>query len=193
MKSDGTKKPAAKQGIVEIPGVGFWPGYFDASGQRALLAELREVLAIAPYFQPAMPRTGKPFSVAMSNCGQLGWVSDKERGYRYQAMHPVTGQPWPKMPQALVALWDAVASYPGPAEACLINFYDSSKNAATKMGSHVDRDEADFTAPVVSVSLGDDAVFHIGGLARTDPKSGDAALRRRAAVRRPRPALPSWH
>jgi DNA oxidative demethylase len=175
MKSDGTKKPAAgrpeKRSVTDMPGVGFRPGYFDAAGQIALLADIREVLATAPYFLPAMPRTGKPFSVAMSNCGSLGWVSDKARGYRYQAAHPDTGRPWPKMPQALTDLWHAVSGYPGPAEACLINFYDSARNASAKMGSHVDRDEADFTAPVVSVSLGDDAVFHVGGLARTDPKS----------------------
>jgi DNA oxidative demethylase len=175
MKRDGTKRPAAnrpeKSLVTDIPGVVFRPGYFDAAAQRALWGELSEVLAVAPYFRPTMPRTGKPFSVAMSNCGSLGWVSDKAGGYRYQATHPVTGQPWPKMPQALTDLWHAVSGYPGPAEACLINFYDSTQNASTKMGSHVDRDEADFTAPVVSVSLGDDAVFHVGGLARTDSKS----------------------
>jgi DNA oxidative demethylase len=190
MKSDGTKKPALKRPVTEIPGVQFRPGYFDAAAQRALLGDIREVLAAAPYFLPTMPRTGKPFSVAMSNCGSLGWVSDKAGGYRYQATHPETGQPWPKMPQALTDLWHAVSGYPGPAEACLINFYDSVHNAGTKMGSHVDRDEADFTAPVVSVSLGDDAVFHIGGLARTDPKSR-VTLRSGAAVRWPGPPLPS--
>jgi DNA oxidative demethylase len=175
MKSDGTKKPAVtrleKRPVTANPGVVFRPGYFDVAAQRTLLGDIREVLAAAPYFLPTMPRTGKPFSVAMSNCGPLGWVSDKAGGYRYQATHPDTGRPWPKMPQALTDLWHAVSGYPGPAEACLINFYDSMKNTAAKMGSHVDRDEADYTAPVVSVSLGDDAVFHVGGLARTDPKS----------------------
>jgi DNA oxidative demethylase len=171
MKSDRTKKPARKRAVTEIPGIAFRPGYFAADAQRELLADLREVLLAAPYFFPTMPRTGKPFSVAMSNCGSLGWVSDKAGGYRYQATHPETGQAWPKMPQALTTLWSAISGYPAPAEACLINFYDSAANAATKMGSHVDRDEGDFTAPVVSVSLGDDAVFHVGGLARTDPKS----------------------
>jgi DNA oxidative demethylase len=157
--------------VTAIDGVTFRPGHFDAAAQRALLIEIQEVLRVAPYFQPTMPRTGKPFSVSMSNCGVLGWVSDKTGGYRYQATHPVTGRPWPLMPQALVDLWGEVAGYPHPAEACLINYYDTGSNAATRMGSHVDRDEADFTAPVVSVSLGDDAVFHFGGLARTDPKS----------------------
>ena len=171
MKSDGTKKLAPKRPVTDIPGVSLLPGYFDAAAQRTLLADIREVLAVAPYFRPAMPRTGKPFAVAMSNCGALGWVSDKAGGYRYQATHPETGRPWPKMPQALATLWHAVSGYPGRAEACLINFYDTARNGAAKMGSHVDRDEADFTAPVVSVSLGDDAVFHVGGLSRTDPKS----------------------
>ena len=113
-----------------------------------------------------MPRTGTPFSVEMSNCGALGWVSDMAGGYRYQATHPVTGKPWPPMPEVLLALWRNVARCPVPPEACLINLY----HAKAKMGAHQDRDEADFSAPVVSVSLGDDAVFHVGGLKRTDPK-----------------------
>ncbi len=154
------------------------PGYFDRAAQLQLASEIKEILATAPLFQPLMPRTGKPFSVRMSNCGELGWVSDKARGYRYQPTHLVTGQPWPAMPKQLLALWRAEAGYPAPPEACLINFYD----AGTKMGSHQDRDEADFSAPVVSVSLGDDAVFHVGGRTRTGPKtrvtlkSGDVLL-----------------
>lgn len=125
-----------------------------------------------------MPRTGKAFSVRMSNCGPLGWVSDKVGGYRYQAMHPVTGEPWPEMPQLLMDLWRELTGYPHPPEACLINFYAGG----TKMGSHVDRDEADRAAPVLSVSLGDSAVFHVGGPKRGDPKtrvtlaSGDVLL-----------------
>jgi DNA oxidative demethylase len=164
--------------VIIVPGVVYLPGYFDGAAQVALLGDVRDVLSHAPYFRPTMPRTGKPFSVSMSNCGQLGWVSDKERGYRYQAEHPATGKPWPAMPRRLADAWAALSGYPGPAEACLINRYD----AGAKMGSHVDRDEADFAAPVLSVSLGDDAVFHVGGLKRTDPKvrvtlkSGDVIL-----------------
>jgi DNA oxidative demethylase len=169
-KTSSNKTPAlapARPPVHEIPGVRFLPGYFDAAGQAALWTAIRDVLDDAPYFQPTMPRTGKPFSVAMSNCGPLGWVSDKDRGYRYQATHPGTGRPWPKMPQALTRLWEELAGYPGRAEACLINFYDQK----CKMGSHVDRDEADFAAPVISISLGDDAVFHFGGPERAGPKS----------------------
>ena len=138
--------------------------YFDSSAQGALLREIRSALSAAPLFTPAMPRTGKPFSVAMSNCGALGWVSDKEAGYRYQEMHPDTGKPWPAIPRMLLDLWEDVAAYPAPPQACLINVYAPS----ARMGLHRDEDEEDFSAPVVSVSLGDTARFRIGGLTRKD-------------------------
>jgi alkylated DNA repair protein (DNA oxidative demethylase) len=114
----------------------------------------------------------------MSNCGPLGWVSDKERGYRYQATHVATGRPWPPMPQKLLELWRDHAAFEGPPEACLINHYP----AGAKMGSHRDKDEDEPRAPVLSVSLGDDAIFHVGGNKRGDPKvrvtlrSGDVCL-----------------
>ena len=114
-----------------------------------------------------MPRSGKPFSVQMTNCGALGWVSDKAGGYRYQSTHPETGRPWPKIPDKLLALWADVADWPGNPEACLINYYA----VGAKLGSHVDGDEVETGAPVVSVSLCDDAVFHVGGLKRRDPKT----------------------
>lgn len=142
------------------------------------MREILGVLPAAPLFTPAMPRTGKPFSVRMSNCGPLGWVSDKEGGYRYQAEHPETGKSWPPIPHMLLDLWDEVADYGAPPEACLINVYGPS----AKMGLHRDEDEEDFSAPVVSVSLGDTARFRIGGLARKDPtrsfdlKSGDVLI-----------------
>lgn len=123
-------------------------------------------MAEAPTFKPTMPRTGKPFGVEMTNCGPLGWVSDRERGYRYQAMHPVTGRPWPAMPDLLLDLWREAADYAQPPEACLVNLY----RPGTRMGSHVDRDEQDFDAPVLSVSLGASAIFHVGGVTRSDPK-----------------------
>ena len=74
----------------------------------ALLREIRAVMEEAPLFTPTMPRSGKPMSVRMTNCGPLGWVTDKERGYRYQPLHPVTGKPWPPIPKLLLALWDRV-------------------------------------------------------------------------------------
>lgn len=118
----------------------------------------------APLFVPVMPRTGKPFSVRMTDCGTLGWVSDRA-GYRYQPTHPVTGEPWPAIPAALLDLWDEVTGYPHRPEACLVNFYD----AGAKMGLHQDRDEADFAAPLLSVSLGDSCRFRLGGVERSDP------------------------
>ena len=149
--------------------------YLSPERQTALLAALREILAEAPLFQPRMPRTGKPFSVRMTNCGPLGWVSD-EAGYRYQATHPETGRPWPSMPEIVTDTWADLSGYPHPPEACLINYYE----AKARMGLHQDRDEADFDAPVVSLSLGDTALFRIGGTSRKDPTrsfrlaSGDA-------------------
>ena len=159
-------------------GFGYFPDYLSPVEQAALLADIAGVLAVAPPFTPSMPRTGKPLSVAMSNCGPLGWVTDKAGGYRYQAVHPVTGKPWPPMPPALLAIWTDLARFAHPPEACLINLYFGK----AKMGQHVDRDETDFSAPVLSVSLGDEAVFALGGLARTDPRarltlrSGDVML-----------------
>jgi len=153
-------------------------GYLGPAEQVGLLKEIRSVIAEAPLFAPTMPRTGKPFSVRMTNCGPLGWVSDKVGGYRYQATHPETGRPWPDLSERLLGMWEEVTGLDRPPEACLINFY----SAAAKMGSHRDQDEEDVGAPVVSVSLGDDATFHIGGLQRTGPKqrlilrSGDVVV-----------------
>jgi len=161
-----------------VEGFQHFPQYLRPIEQAALLAAIQDVLAVAPPFTPTMPHTGKPLSVAMSNCGPLGWVTDKERGYRYQATHPVTGAAWPAMPAQLVTLWDDLAKYAAPPQACLINIY----RGAAKMGQHQDKDEADFDAPVLSVSLGDDAVFALGGLKRTDQRnrlllcSGDVML-----------------
>jgi alkylated DNA repair protein (DNA oxidative demethylase) len=105
-----------------------------------------------------MPRTGKALSVRMTNCGPLGWVSDQERGYRYQATHPETGAPWPAFPPEILATWKEIGAYPHAPEACLINYYASS----ARMSLHQDRDEADFFAPVVSLSLGDTCLFRFG-------------------------------
>ena len=143
-------------------GVQFLPGHFDGPEQMALVEAIRQIVKAAPLFTPIMPKTGTPMSVRMTNCGQLGWVTDKENGYRYQSTHPVTGMPWPPIPDMLIKLWQDIADYSGPPEACLVNFY----NDTAKMGLHQDRDETDFSAPVVSVSLGDDARFRIGGIVK---------------------------
>lgn len=143
------------------PGLRYLPSHLDRPAQEALVAELRAAIAASPLFTPVMPRTGKPFSVRMTNFGLLGWVSDRA-GYRYQAAHPETGKSWPPMPEILLDLWRKVSNYAHPPEACLLNYYASS----AKMGLHQDGDEEDFAAPVVSVSLGDTAVFRIGGIER---------------------------
>ena len=152
-------------------------GYLDPPAQDALAAAVAAVLERAPLYTPRMPGSGKPFSVRMSNCGALGWVSD-EAGYRYQPTHPETGRPWPGIPRILLEAWQDLADYPHPPEACLVNFY----GPATQMGLHQDRDEEDFSAPVLSLSLGDTCLFRVGGLRRNDPtrsirlQSGDALV-----------------
>ena len=140
--------------------------HLDEPRARALSRAAVAIVAAAPLYRPAMPRTGKLFSVAMTNCGPLGWVSDRDGGYRYQAHHPLTAAPWPAIPDQLLALCTELAGYPAPPEACLINHY----TAGTKLGSHFDGDEEDFNAPVISISLGDDAIFHLGGATRLAPK-----------------------
>jgi len=161
-----------------VDGLRIVPGYLDRAAQAAMRDALQDVFARAPLYTPRMPKTGKPMSVRMTNCGPLGWVTDAERGYRYQATHPETGVPWPPMPAALLAAWRELADYDHAPEACLINLYGPD----AKMGLHQDSDEEDFDAPVVSLSLGDTCLFRIGGTKRSDPTrsirlaSGDAVV-----------------
>ncbi|QIB34011.1 alpha-ketoglutarate-dependent dioxygenase AlkB family protein [Ancylobacter pratisalsi] len=160
-----------------VPGCLWWPGWLNRTRQESLVGELRQVLERAPLFSPRMPRTGKPLSVRMSNCGPLGWVAD-ETGYRYQPNHPETGAPWPAMPAMLLEAWNALSGASLAPEACLINWYAPG----ARMGLHQDRDERELRAPVLSLSLGDTALFRIGGQERGDPTrsirlaSGDALL-----------------
>lgn len=139
-----------------VPGFRFWPGRFAPADQARLRDLVMAALATAPLYRP-VTRAGRPFSVEMSNMGPLGWVSDRA-GYRYQATHPGTGEPWPPMPEVLTDLWASLAGWPEPPDACLINLYRSG----AKMGLHQDKDERDLAAPVLSVSLGDAAMFRIG-------------------------------
>jgi DNA oxidative demethylase len=163
---------------VELaPGLVLHRGYFSPEAQTALVDEVRAVIRTAPLFTPCMPKTGTPFSVRMSNCGPLGWVSDV-MGYRYQPAHPETGLNWPTMPAVLTDAWDKLAGFNGAPQACLINWYETT----ARMGLHQDRDEQTFDAPVLSVSLGDTCLFRYGGLKRNDPTksvrltSGDLLL-----------------
>ena len=137
-----------------------WRERFAPLEQKKLLDEVLERLKDAPLYRPVMPKTAKPFSAEESNFGLLGWVADKD-GYRYQKIHPATGGTWPNIPQVLLGLWAEINKGPPP-ECCLINFY----RPGTKMGLHRDADENDTSAAVVGISLGDDALFRIGGTVR---------------------------
>jgi alkylated DNA repair protein (DNA oxidative demethylase) len=163
-------------GVAIAPGVMLWREIFSKDEQKALLQDVLARIEQAPFYRPVMPGSGNPFSVEESNLGALGWVSDKN-GYRYQSTHPVTAAPWPAIPDGLMALWREIAAAPDP-ECCLVNLY----RGTARMGLHQDKDEKALAAPVVSVSLGDDALFRIGGTARKDPtrsvklSSGDVVM-----------------
>jgi alkylated DNA repair protein (DNA oxidative demethylase) len=171
--SVGGRKP-----VILSEGLIHYPVYLDRKAQEGLVSELMTVLDSAPFFRPTMPKSGKPLSVRMSNCGALGWVSDAALGYRYQTSHPDTGKAWPPIPPLVMQTWWDLAAYPFPPEACLINHYD----ATARMGLHQDKDEQELTAPVVSLSLGDSCLFRIGGISRKDPtrplrlSSGDGLI-----------------
>ncbi|RWR32622.1 alpha-ketoglutarate-dependent dioxygenase AlkB [Sinirhodobacter populi] len=144
---------------VEVRHFLHYPGWLDVSGQQRIVAELRALVAQAPLFSPMTPH-GRPMSVRMTSAGRFGWLSDR-RGYRYSETHP-NGQPWPAIPESILTVWRAVVPGAREPECCLINFYGPE----ARMSLHQDRDEADFTQPVVSISLGDDGLFRIGNATR---------------------------
>src|SRR5579864_76598 len=112
------------------------PEFLSPDRQRLLLADVRTVLAEAPLYSPAMPRSGSPYSVRMSNCGPLGWLSDRN-GYRYVPRHPLTDAPWPAMPKRVLEVWHAATGLAYEPEACLINYYGPE----ARLGLHRDEDE----------------------------------------------------
>ena len=134
--------------------------------ERDVLADLQSVIAAAPLRNMTTPG-GYRMSVAMTNCGRLGWVSD-HTGYRYDANDPETGKPWPRLPPSFIDLATSASAAAGfvdfTPDACLINRYETG----AKLSLHQDKDERDFTAPIVSVSLGVPATFLFGGAKRTD-------------------------
>lgn len=140
---------------------------FAAEAAAGLQAELQRLATAAPFRRMCIPG-GHRMSVAMTNCGPLGWVSDLA-GYRYSPTDPDSGRPWPALPESFLDLARSAAEaagYPGFApDACLINRYEPG----ARMALHQDRDERDFAAPIVSVSLGLPASFLFGGLKRGDP------------------------
>jgi len=160
---------------VDLRGVAVFRGALDPEAQVRVLSDLRAVLAAAPLFRPET-RRGRKMSVRMTSAGRVGWISDR-RGYRYAARHPGGGA-WPDIPQSLLALWNAHAGADRAPDTCLVNFYGEG----ARMGLHQDRDEADLSHPVLSLSLGDEALFRVGNVAPGAPteslwlKSGDLAV-----------------
>jgi alkylated DNA repair protein (DNA oxidative demethylase) len=144
---------------VTIRGAALYPGYLSAADQAALVKDIRDVVRTAPLFSP-VTRWGRPMSVRMTSAGRYGWYSDRS-GYRYVDRHPEGGD-WPPIPERVQAIWRALVSDERDPDCCLVNFYGPE----ARMGLHQDRDEADFRWPVLSISLGDDARFRIGGAER---------------------------
>lgn len=174
MVKNGTA--SARSGpTLRLRGVEIWQGFLGPAEQAALVEELRAVARAAPFFQPVTPR-GQKMSVRMTSAGKYGWVSDR-KGYRYEPRHP-SGVAWPPIPASALAIWRAVTGLSRDPDCCLVNYYGEG----ARMGLHQDRDEADFSWPVVSVSLGDDGLFRVGGTERGGKteslwlKSGDVAM-----------------
>ena len=148
---------------MEDRGFRLLAGALDEPSQASLAAEVLAAAQTSPPYRPITPG-GQPMSVRMTNFGPLGWITDA-RGYRYEPNHPQTGEPWPPIPETLLRLWSDVTGVAAPPDACLVNLYGPE----ARMGLHRDSDEADFSFPVLSVSLGDTAIFRLGGPARRDP------------------------
>ena len=149
--------------LTVVPGFDLWPGLLGPEAQEALVDAVMAAARVAP-FANYDTAYGKAMSVGMTAFGPLGWTSDKA-GYRYAERHPGTDQAWPEIPRALLDLWTELGDPETPPDSCLINLYRGD----ARMGLHQDRDEADPRFPVLSVSLGDTAVFRIGGTSRKDP------------------------
>lgn len=160
---------------LDLNGVTVWPRLLDRPAQEAMVEDVRAIARQAP-FQRYETRSGKRMSVRMTAAGDLGWISDR-RGYRYSPEQPGGGR-WPPIPGSILAVWQRVSGVDVPPTSCLVNFYGE----ATRMGLHQDRDEGDLTWPVVSISLGDEALFRVGGVDRKSPtnsrwlRSGDVAV-----------------
>lgn len=151
--------PPGRPEAVMVGGAALYPGYLAPDAQGRMVEDIRAVVAAAPLFSPMTPY-GKPMTVRMTSAGRYGWLSDR-RGYRYSPTHP-GGMAWPAIPASVLGVWRDLVGPDRAPDCCLVNFYDG----AARMGLHQDRDEADFSWPVLSISLGDDARFRIGGATR---------------------------
>lgn len=144
---------------LRLRGFDIYKAYLDKSRQSDVVAAVRRVASAAPMFSPMTPY-GKPMRVKMTSAGEYGWVSDAQ-GYRYATSHP-NGVVWPDIPNDILDIWNALSRHARKPQSCLINFYGEG----ARMGMHQDKDEADFSAPVVSLSLGDAGLFRIGNQTR---------------------------
>ncbi|MGD9295495.1 MAG: alpha-ketoglutarate-dependent dioxygenase AlkB [Roseobacter sp.] len=144
---------------LSVSGFEIYKGYLAPAAQGQLVDDVRGVVRAAPLFSPVTPR-GKPMSVRMTAAGDFGWITDRH-GYRYQRHHP-DGQDWPAIPASVLDIWRALSGVSRDPECCLINYYEEG----ARMGLHQDKDEAQFDCPVLSISLGDDGLFRMGGCER---------------------------
>ncbi len=149
--------------------------WLSPAAQAAVAAEIAAVAAAAPFFSPLTP-WGKPMRVQMTSAGKYGWFTDR-KGYRYVRAHP-SGVAWPPIPEPVLAVWRTLVGGERLPDCCLVNLY----REGARMGLHRDADEADFSWPVVSISLGDPGLFRMGGRERGDPtrsvwlESGDVVV-----------------
>ncbi|MEM7423052.1 MAG: alpha-ketoglutarate-dependent dioxygenase AlkB [Pseudomonadota bacterium] len=168
--------PDARAAPEQISGFEIHRLLLGPDGQAQILSDLRAVIRLAPLVQH-VTAWGKPMTVRMTSAGAVGWIIHRGK-YRYADRHPGTGAPWPAIPQSVLAVWDGVVPGGDAPNSCLINWYSDG----ARMGLHQDRDEGDFSHPVVSVSLGDPARFRMGGTERSDPttstvlNSGDVVV-----------------
>lgn len=160
---------------LTVRGVQIFKEFVAPKAQIVLVDQIRTIARSAPLFSPKM-RSGSAMSVRMTSAGKYGWFSD-QHGYRYEPLHP-SGVGWPAIPGDILQIWHDVVGRDRDPDCCLINYYPED----SKMGLHQDRDEANFNWPVLSVSLGDDALFRVGNTERGGKtesiwlKSGDVAL-----------------